>query len=81
MCDAWERRDYQELAELAHWLKGAGGTVGFADFTDPAKRLELLAKGAREDQIDAALEELVDLASVLRLDPSDELDAPATIER
>ena len=26
---AWERRDLEELARLAHWLKGAGGTVGF----------------------------------------------------
>ena len=26
---------YAELASLAHWLKGAGGTVGFDCFTEP----------------------------------------------
>ncbi len=46
MCDAWESGNFAELAELAHWLKGAAGTVGFHDFTEPAKRLESLAKRA-----------------------------------
>jgi PAS domain S-box-containing protein len=34
---------FAELAELAHWLKGAGGMVGFDCFNDPAKRFEQLA--------------------------------------
>ena len=29
-------------AEIAHWLKGAGGTAGFDGFTEPASRLEKL---------------------------------------
>ena len=33
--------DFAELARSAHWLKGAGGTAGFADFTAPARRLEV----------------------------------------
>ncbi|MGE0377705.1 MAG: ATP-binding protein, partial [Planctomycetaceae bacterium] len=33
---ALEILDYQALAGLAHWLLGAGGTVGFAEFTQPA---------------------------------------------
>ncbi len=40
MAVAWENRDLDELADLAHWLKGAGGTVGFDDFTEPASNLE-----------------------------------------
>ncbi len=59
---AWQRRDYAELAGLAHWLKGAGGTVGFDAFTEPAAHLEQLAKAQQEDQIDAALRELQGLA-------------------
>ncbi len=41
---AWKDKDYDELAGLAHWLKGAGSTVGYDEFTKPAARLENLAK-------------------------------------
>lgn len=40
MNDAYCSQDHQELANLAHWLKGAGGTVGFDCFTHPAAKLE-----------------------------------------
>ena len=36
--------DLEELALLAHWLKGAGGTVGYDDFSHPAAELEKFAK-------------------------------------
>ena len=35
--------DRRELAGLAHWLKGTGGTAGFGDFLEPAEQLEQLA--------------------------------------
>ncbi len=35
-----------ELAALAHWLKGAGGSVGYDDLFEPAKALEEAAKQA-----------------------------------
>lgn len=38
--------NFQRLAELGHWLKGAGGTMGFAEFTAPARQLETVAKAA-----------------------------------
>ena len=38
------KQDFQELARLAHWLKGAGGTAGFPTFTQPAKHLESLVQ-------------------------------------
>ncbi|BHH85199.1 hybrid sensor histidine kinase/response regulator [Desulforhopalus sp. 52FAK] len=44
MEQAVQINDYQELSHLAHWLKGAGGTVGYDAFTEPAKALELSAK-------------------------------------
>ncbi|MCD0460095.1 PAS domain S-box protein [Roseiconus lacunae] len=37
---AWDEGDMGALSELAHWLKGAGGTVGFDCFTQPASDLE-----------------------------------------
>ena len=58
----FESRSFDELASLAHWLKGAAGTVGFDVFTEPAKTLEQLAKERKENDIDAALETLRDLA-------------------
>jgi len=58
---AWELRDLGELARLAHWLKGAGGTMGFGALTDPAKNLEILAKQEQVDDISDALNEVLDL--------------------
>jgi HPt (histidine-containing phosphotransfer) domain-containing protein len=36
----------QELAAHAHWLKGAGGSMGFDDLYEPAKALELAAQAS-----------------------------------
>ena len=44
MKEAWQNEQSEELRQLAHWLKGAGGTAGFPMFTDPAKALELVAR-------------------------------------
>lgn len=44
---AVENEDLEELRQLAHWLKGAGGTVGYDCFTVPAAKLESLAKENR----------------------------------
>lgn len=63
MADAWEAADYAELAALAHWLKGAGGTVGFDVFNAPARHLEGAAKARLDRDIEAALAEIWDLAA------------------
>ena len=42
------RGDYADIAAIAHWLKGAGGTVGFDNFTEPASHLEALAKNGHD---------------------------------
>lgn len=65
--DAWESRDLSAVAEIAHWLKGSGGTAGFSDFTEPAKELELFARQGRlESIIDplSRIEQLIDRAAV-----------------
>jgi CheY-like chemotaxis protein/HPt (histidine-containing phosphotransfer) domain-containing protein len=62
MGEAWRERDYPALADLAHWLKGAGGTVGFNQFTVPARDLEMAAKAADDQKIGAALRKLRDIA-------------------
>ena len=58
---AWKAGDFAELADLAHWLKGAGGTVGFDEFTEPALRLETLAKAKSEEGIEETIQELLGL--------------------
>ena len=55
---AYEQGDFDGLADLAHWLKGAGGTVGFDAFTVPAQDLERLAKEGQADKVKAAMAKL-----------------------
>lgn len=49
MKTACQRSDYQQLADLAHWLKGAGGTCGFPEFFEPSAQLETAAKSNQTD--------------------------------
>jgi len=53
---------FAELAALAHWLKGAGGTVGYDAFTVPARTLEGCAKAADGSGARTALDALHGLA-------------------
>jgi HPt (histidine-containing phosphotransfer) domain-containing protein len=43
--------DHQRIAEVAHWIRGAGGTAGFDDLTIPAAALEKLAREGRIDGV------------------------------
>ena len=63
MNTAWRAHEYPALADLAHWLKGAGGTVGFDVFTVPARRLESAAKATDDGVIGAAMKELYSIAA------------------
>ena len=44
MLKAIEAKDFDALYDLGHWLKGAGGTVGFNHFIEPSQEMELAAK-------------------------------------
>jgi HPt (histidine-containing phosphotransfer) domain-containing protein len=44
-----EKCDYEQLAREAHWLKGSGGTAGFAVLTELARELEAAAKAGQHD--------------------------------
>jgi len=67
MSKAAKASDFAEVADLAHWLKGAGGTVGFAPFTEPAAQLEEWAKEQQQDQVDIQIEQIKGLAARIRL--------------
>jgi len=55
---AWNNGQLEELANLAHWLKGSGGTAGFTQCTEPATQLEQLAKTNQTIDIPVAIESL-----------------------
>ena len=65
MQTALEEKDMTELAGLAHWLKGAGGTVGYDAFTKPAEDLETCAKSAQAENANQALETVKALATAI----------------
>ena len=52
LVNAYESGDLPEIARLAHWIKGSGGTVGLPQLSDIAVRCE---KAIKEDQIDGIL--------------------------
>ena len=68
--------NHDELAGLAHWLKGAAGTVGFDEFTEPSGRLETAARENAASEIDAWMAEVTSLAARVQV-PEDE--APPAI--
>ena len=44
---ALQEDNLEELARLAHWLKGSAGSVGFDSFTQPAADLETYARNGK----------------------------------
>ena len=60
---ALESQDQVELAALAHWLKGAGGTCGFDEFTQPSSDLEAASKSGNFEAGERVLNRLWFLGS------------------
>lgn len=77
MESAFQQQDFDQLADLAHWLKGSGLNVGFPELGDPARELEQLAKSRDGARIPLILRQLRVLASKLVAQPS----APAGRDR
>jgi two-component system, sensor histidine kinase and response regulator len=46
---AWKAGDWELVEDIAHWLKGSGGTAGFDALTQPAVALEQFARQRRAD--------------------------------
>ncbi len=59
--------DMAVLAAVAHGLKGAGGSMGFDDLFEPAKRLEEAAKSGNADAAGAELRRLDELGARIAL--------------
>lgn len=69
---AIEKQDFEELAALAHWLKGSAGSVGYHGFTKIAAEFESKAK--QHDIIGATnlLREISAMANRVRVSPPDQ---------
>ena len=65
---AVENGNFKQIQQMAHWLKGSGGTVGFNQFTEPAKRLEQYSKQHDTNEIMLTLDEIRELCS--RIQPA-----------
>ena len=63
--DAVAANDAGLVAERAHWLKGSGGTVGYACLGEPALALELAAKAGDAPGMGAALNDIEALCARL----------------
>jgi signal transduction histidine kinase/FixJ family two-component response regulator len=55
---AWQADDQTHIAEIAHWIKGSAGTVGFSAFTEPAAALETAAELAQRDVVEKRIGQL-----------------------
>jgi CheY-like chemotaxis protein len=62
MLDAQARGDLSQLSNLAHWLKGAGGTVGYDALFEPARDLEERALSSDIAGVATAIRQLQALA-------------------
>jgi signal transduction histidine kinase/CheY-like chemotaxis protein len=78
MEEAAAHSDLNRLAELAHWLKGAGGTAGFHAFTEPARKLEAEARAAALGASRQCLRELRALHACIQLPNGPAAAPPAT---
>ncbi len=74
---AWNERDYAELNRLGHWLKGSAGSLGFAEFIEPARELEQFASDQDDSNLPGAIQQLHSINNRLVIDPEPAAQAVA----
>ncbi len=67
MRGAWAAGDFEQLARLAHWLKGSGGTVGFAEFYEPSRDLETAARNRESDRMVELIGQIETLGNAIEI--------------
>ncbi|VAX39379.1 Two-component system sensor histidine kinase/response regulator hybrid [hydrothermal vent metagenome] len=70
---AWQQKNYEELAGLTHWLKGAGGTVGFMEFTEPATTLEQQIQTEDANAISQSIQTIIQIQQRIIMPPLKEM--------
>ncbi|MCL4106848.1 UNVERIFIED_CONTAM: hypothetical protein GTU68_046242 [Idotea baltica] len=72
---AVEHADYETLRQVAHKLKGTGGTVGFGDFTNPAHCLQQLGDAETLEGAEELIRELQEISACIVVDDAAALPA------
>ena len=62
----WKAQAWDELQGLVHTLKGAGASFGFPAITEQAKEVEQLLLQQRHEEIDTALQQLLETLQALQ---------------
>ncbi len=75
LSNAWDQREFDAVAKIAHSIKGSAGTFGLDQFTEPAAKLQHLAAKRQEDAMEAAVTQLVLLAETAELEQQETPDA------
>ncbi|MEM7478918.1 MAG: ATP-binding protein, partial [Planctomycetota bacterium] len=68
MQEAIAAEDFDTVAELAHWLKGSGGTLGYDKFTNPAIDLEANACLSKRKECMRNLKRIAELTVAIDLE-------------
>ena len=63
--------DFEQVADIAHWLKGSAGSVGFHQFTEPSAELELAARKASAQGVAQGLDQVMALADRVAVSAED----------
>ena len=64
----YETNDREAMGNAAHSLKGASGTLGFADISALAKKLEENAKAYQPDELEQAITYLKEKLEGIRIE-------------
>lgn len=67
MLSMLQRKAFDELEDEAHWLKGAGGTVGFAELTEPSRSLMIAARQQNVPRCQEALNGILSIRQRMAL--------------
>ncbi len=70
LTEAVQQSEWTKAAELAHWLKGAGGTAGFSDFTEPTQQVCESIGREHYTPIESLLVEIQELSSLAAIRPN-----------
>ena len=62
-----QKQDFVELSNLAHWLKGAGGTCGYSEFFTPTREMEKAAKAGQIEVVKTHVAEIKNLIDRIEL--------------
>jgi PAS domain S-box-containing protein len=77
LSNACKAKDWKTAANMAHWLKGSVGTLGFGQITASAKALEQCAKAGQAEGAEQSLREVIEWIDSIEL-PGYEAEALAS---